>query len=92
MRSEGASFDPENARTRSATLVLVVGKFLLGLYIGKAAIGSAYGAAGSFIVILIWVYWSAQILFFGAELTQVYARSHGSRVGDAMQALKKLVV
>ena len=62
--------------------LFVIGKFLLGLYIGKAAVGSAYGAAGSLVVILIWVYWSAQILFFGAEFTQVYARSHGSRAGD----------
>jgi len=73
------------------SFLFVVGKFLLGLYIGKAAIGSAYGAAGSLIVILIWVYWSAQILFFGAELTQVYARSHGSRAGEALKSLKKLI-
>lgn len=64
------------------SFLFVIGKFLLGLYIGKAAVGSAYGAAGSLVVILIWVYWSAQILFFGAEFTQVYARSHGSRAGD----------
>ncbi|HEV8657787.1 MAG TPA: YihY/virulence factor BrkB family protein [Thermoanaerobaculia bacterium] len=60
------------------SFLFVLGKFLLGLYIGKAAVGSAYGAAGSLVIILVWVYWSAQILFFGAEFTQVYARSHGS--------------
>ncbi len=64
------------------SFLFVLGKFLLGLYIGKAAVGSAYGAAGSLVVILIWVYWSAQILFFGAEFTQVYARSRGCMAGD----------
>jgi membrane protein len=61
------------------SLLFVIGKIALGLYLGKGAVGSAYGAAGSLVVILVWVYWSAQILFFGAEFTQVYAREHGSR-------------
>jgi membrane protein len=69
--------------------LFVLGKFGLGLYIGKAAVGSAYGAAGSLVVILIWVYWSAQILFFGAEFTQVYARAHGSMAGDRSMAKVK---
>lgn len=68
------------------SFLFVLGKFGLGLYIGKAAVGSAYGAAGSLVVILIWVYWSAQILFFGAEVTQVYARRHGSMIGDRSKA------
>jgi membrane protein len=72
------------------SFLFVIGKFLLGLYIGRAAVGSAYGAAGSLVVILIWVYWSAQILFFGAELTQVYARSHGSRAGEAKSVKKQI--
>ena len=55
--------------------LFVIGKFALGLYLGKSAIGSSYGAAGSLVVLLLWVYYSAQILFFGAEFTQVYARS-----------------
>ena len=59
-------------------LLFVVGKFALGLYLGKSAVGSSYGAAGSLVVLLLWVYYSAQILFFGAEFTQVYARTHGS--------------
>ncbi|MEW6352902.1 MAG: YihY/virulence factor BrkB family protein [Pseudomonadota bacterium] len=50
-----------------------VGKFLLGLYLGRGSIASAYGAAGSLVVILIWVYYTAQILFFGAEFTRAYA-------------------
>ena len=57
-------------------------KFGLGLYLGKAAPGSSFGAAGSLVILLIWVYWSSQILFLGAEFTQVYARAKGSMMGD----------
>jgi len=60
----------------------VLGKWALGLYLGKAAVGSSYGAAGSLVILLVWVYWSAQILFLGAEFTQVYARTFGSLRGD----------
>jgi len=60
------------------SLLFVIGKFALGFYLGRAATTSSYGAAGSLIVLLLWVYYSAQILFFGAEVTQVYARKHGS--------------
>ena len=63
-------------------ILFVVGKWGLGVYLGKAAPGSAYGAAGSLVILLIWVYWSAQILFLGAEFTQVYARMFGSLKGD----------
>lgn len=63
-------------------LLFVLGKWGLGVYLGKAAPGSAYGAAGSLVILLIWVYWSAQILFLGAEFTQVYARTFGSLKGD----------
>ena len=63
-------------------VLFVLGKFGLGLYLGKAAVGSAYGAAGSLVILLVWVYWSAQILFLGAEFTQVYARTFGSLQGD----------
>jgi membrane protein len=56
-----------------------VGKFLIGLYLGKASVGSAYGAAGSLVVFLVWVYYSAQIFFLGAEFTHVFAGRHGSR-------------
>ncbi|HEX2121910.1 MAG TPA: YihY/virulence factor BrkB family protein [Thermoanaerobaculia bacterium] len=64
------------------SLLFVLGKFALGLYLGKAAVGSSYGAAGSLVVLLVWVYWSAQILILGAEFTQVYARNFGSLKGD----------
>ncbi len=65
------------------SLLFALGKWGLGLYLGKAAVGSSYGAAGSLIILLVWVYWSAQILFFGAEFTQVYARTFGSLEGDS---------
>lgn len=55
-------------------VLFVIGKFGLGLYLGKAAVGSSYGAAGSLVVILIWAYWSAQIFFFGLEVTHVVSR------------------
>ena len=55
------------------------GKFLIGLYIGKAGVGSTYGAAGSLVVFLVWVYYSAQIFFLGAEFTHVFSERHGSR-------------
>lgn len=64
------------------SLLFVLGKWGLGLYLGKAAVGSAYGAAGSLVILLVWVYWSAQILLLGAEFTQVYARTFGSLKGD----------
>jgi membrane protein len=54
-------------------LLFTIGKFLLGLYLGKAGVGSAYGAAGSLVAVIVWVYYSAQIFFFGAEFTRVYA-------------------
>jgi membrane protein len=59
----------------ATALLFTVGKWLLGLYLGKASPGSAYGAAGSLVVMVVWVYYSAQIFFFGAEFTHVYALS-----------------
>jgi len=56
------------------SLLFIIGKFALAFYIGKSAVGSSYGAAGSLVVLLVWIFWSANILFFGAEFTQVYAR------------------
>ncbi len=61
-------------------LLFLFGKYLLGLYISKGSLGSAYGAAGSLIVFLAWVYYSAQIILFGAEFTHVYTRMYGSKV------------
>lgn len=64
-----------------------IGKFALGLYLGKSGVTSSYGAAGSLIVLLLWVYYSSQIFFFGAEFTQVYASRLGSRVTPAENAV-----
>jgi membrane protein len=55
-------------------LLFTVGKFAIGLYLGRSSIGSVYGAAGSLVVLLIWVYFSALIFFFGAEFIRVYTR------------------
>ena len=60
-------------------LLFSVGKTLIGLYLGRAGVTSVYGAAGSFVLLLLWVYYSAQILFVGAEFTEVYSRRYGSR-------------
>ena len=60
------------------SVLFSLGRFLIGIYLGKASFGSTYGAAGSLVIVLVWVYYSSQILFFGAEFTQVYAREHGS--------------
>jgi membrane protein len=57
-----------------------IGKYLLGVYLARSTVASAYGAAGSVVIVLIWVYYSAQIVFFGAELTQVYANVYGSHL------------
>ena len=57
-------------------VLFTIGKFVLGFYLGKASVGSAYGAAGSLVAVIVWVYYSAQIFFFGAEFTHVYAYHH----------------
>lgn len=59
-----------------------LGKFVIGLYLGKSGVASSYGAAGSIITILLWVYYSSQILLFGAEFTKAYSETHGSRAGE----------
>ncbi len=61
-----------------AAALFALGKFVLGLYFGLSAIASSYGAAGSLVIVLVWVYYSAQIMFFGAAFTHVYAHRHGS--------------
>lgn len=60
-------------------LLFTLGKFLIGLYLGHSFVASAYGAAGSFVIILVWIYYSSLLFFFGAEFTQVYSKRHGSR-------------
>jgi membrane protein len=60
-------------------VLFTIGKFLIGLYLGKAGVTSGFGAAGSVVVLLVWVFYSAQIFLLGAEFTWLYAHSHGSR-------------
>ena len=62
-------------------LLFTIGKHLIGLYIGTSSVASGFGAAGSLVVVLVWVYYSAQIFLLGAEFTWVYAHSHGSLRG-----------
>ena len=61
------------------SLLFTLGKFLIGFYIGKSVTMSAYGAAGSVVIILAWIYYSAQLLYFGAEFTYVFSKECGSR-------------
>jgi membrane protein len=63
------------------SLLFTVGKFLIGLYLGKSDIASSFGAAGSMVIVMLWVYYSTQIFLFGAEFTWVYAHAFGSRRG-----------
>ena len=60
-------------------LLFAIGKSLIGLYLGRSSFASGFGAAGSLVVLLVWMYYSAQIFLLGAEFTWVYAHTHGSR-------------
>jgi membrane protein len=76
-------------------LLFNLGKLLLGLYLGRSGVTSAYGAAGSLVVVLLWVYYSAQILFFGAKFTQIYSNRFGEHLkpvqGAEVVTLKEVV-
>ncbi|OHT45899.1 YihY/virulence factor BrkB family protein [Flavobacterium tructae] len=61
-------------------ILFMIGKFAIGFYLGNSTIASVYGAAGSVIIILVWVYYSAIILYFGAEFTKVYAKTYGGKI------------
>ena len=68
------------------SLLFSLGKTAIGIYLGNSAVASAFGAAGSLILLLLWIYYSAQILFFGAEFTQVYANKYGSNIAPGGKA------
>lgn len=68
-------------------LLFTVGKLLIGLYLGRSSLVSSYGAAGSIVALVVWVYYSSQIVFLGAEFTQVYARRFGSRIKPSADAV-----
>jgi len=69
-------------------ILFLIGKWLLGLYLGSGAAGSAYGAASSLITLLLWIYYSSQILLFGAEFTQVYAQRAGRELEPSHYAVR----
>ena len=66
-------------------LMFEIGKFLIGLYLGKTSVASGFGAAGSLVVLLVWVYFSAQIFLLGAELTWVYSNEYGSNAAQTVE-------
>lgn len=68
-------------------VLFTLGKLAIGLYLGRSSLASSYGVAGSLIVLLVWVYYSAQIVFFGAEFTQVYANRYGKRIVPSKNAV-----
>jgi hypothetical protein len=64
-------------------VLFVIGKVLIGLYLGKSDVGSSFGAFGSLVIVMVWIYYSAQIFLLGAEFTWVYAHESGSRQGQS---------
>jgi len=71
----------------TTAILFMLGKFAITFYIGSANIGSSYGAAGSIVVLLLWVYYSSVILYFGAEFTKAYAAHYGSRISPSQYAV-----
>jgi membrane protein len=67
-------------------IFFVIGKFAIGLYFGQSDPGSVYGVAGSVVLIMLWVFYSCLIVFFGAEFTQVFARNYGSGIRPTSKA------
>lgn len=72
----------------ATALLFTVGKQLIGLYLARGTVGSAYGAAGSYVVFLVWIYYSAQVFLLGAEFTQVYVRARGGQVRPNKHAVR----
>jgi membrane protein len=68
-------------------ILFTIGRFALSIYLARAGVASAYGAAGALVLILLWVYYSAQVLFLGAEFTQVYANNYGSGITPSEEAI-----
>jgi len=70
-----------------SALLFVLGQFALAFYLGSGTVGKSFGAASTFVIVLVWIYYSAQIFLFGAEFTQVYTKQYGSRVVPAENAM-----
>lgn len=71
----------------ATALLFTLGKFAIGLYVGRSSVASPFGAAGSVVALVVWVYYSAQILFFGAELTRIWAKHHGADIKPTKNAV-----
>lgn len=71
----------------ATAILFTLGKFAIGLYVGRSSVASPFGAAGSVVALVVWVYYSAQILFFGAELTRVWAKHHGADIKPTKNAV-----
>ncbi len=69
------------------SLLFTIGKFVLGIYLGRASYSSMYGAAASIVILIAWIYYSGQIFFLGAEFTRTFARKYGSKTGGTVKAL-----
>jgi membrane protein len=69
-------------------LLFVLGKLAIGLYLGRSSVASSYGAAGSLVVLLVWIFYSSQLVFLGAEFTQVWARRRGTRIEPSAWAVR----
>jgi membrane protein len=76
----------------ATAILFMLGKFLISFYIGQGTVGSAFGAASSFIVLLTWVYYSALILYFGAEFTKFYALAYGDKIQPSAYAVSTKIV
>jgi membrane protein len=78
----------------ASAILFMIGKFLISFYISKSNVGSTYGAAGSLVILLLWVYYSSIILYFGAEFTKAYALNYGNKIhpSDYAVALKQVEV
>ncbi|MFN2643468.1 MAG: YihY/virulence factor BrkB family protein [Burkholderiales bacterium] len=72
--------------------LFALGKWAIGLYLGKSSVGSAFGAAGSLVVVMVWVYYSAQIFLLGAEFARLYAEERGSRAAPAERVARVIRV
>jgi membrane protein len=76
----------------ATSILFILGKFAISVYISKANVGSTYGAAGSLVILLLWVYYSAMILYFGAAFTKSYATRHGEGIEPKEYAATTKVV
>lgn len=72
----------------ATALLFVLGKVAIGLYLGRSGVASSYGAAGSLVVLLVWIFYSSQLVFIGAEFTQVWARRRGARIEPSAWAVR----